>query len=233
MIDEQHLEDLLQACIDRIYQKHRHRGLKTSPEQMLAGRRSQRLVTQEELSRAFLIEKTLKAHAKTGEVEVAGTLFRVPRSYAGQRVRLRYDPVQSENVVLVTTRDTIIPLSPAIHQTTSAPSPTESPARGAGSLQRLLDVWRGRELPQAPAGFGLPEVFQAFASALSRRVPATEREASAVMEFYRQHGPFATDAFVAALSRTVTALGTDRPITILIDYLSRLISSPQPPENLS
>ncbi len=224
--DLHHLDDLLQATIDLLYQRHRHRGIKMPPAEALAGRLSERPVAPADLQRAFWVTRTLKAHPKTGEVDLPGGLFRVPRAFAGKRVMLRYDPAEPHRTVLVDgARE--IPLEPAFPP--AAPK-APKPQRGAGALQRLLDVWRGRELPQAPAGFGLPEVFEALGVALGRPVPATEGEAEAIQAFYRDRGPFAPDAFDRALDRATKALGAGRPLQAILHYLDRLLPSARPPD---
>ena len=91
-------------------------------------------------------------------------------------------------------------------------------------------MWRGRELPQASPGFGLPEVFEALASTLGRSVPRTESEAEAISEFYRGRGPFAPDAFENALSRARAELGEGRPLQAFLRFLDRLLPRNPPDE---
>ncbi|MEW6748037.1 MAG: DDE-type integrase/transposase/recombinase, partial [Planctomycetota bacterium] len=229
VVDEAHLEQLLGALIELVYHPHRHRGLRQSPMQALAGRRSAREVAPQELERVFWIQKILKAHPKTGELDLPGGLFRVPSDYAGQRVQVRWDPAVPQQPLLVTTPNQTIPLEPALQQPQPKKGATPAPPRrGAGRLQRLLDRWQGRDLPQAEAGYGLPEIFQALTRTLQRQVPGSEREAILVLDFYRQHGPLARDAFESALTRALQALGPGRPLPVLLEYLTRLVRPPQP-----
>ena len=230
IVNLEHLEELLQATIDLLYQTHRHNSIKCSPAERLAGQRSKRQVSLDDLLRAFWVYKRLKAHPKTGEVNIQGILFRVPREYAGKRVGLRYDPADPRRVILMGEGRKEIPLRPALDPEPSPPLNPKEPARGAGALQRLLDHWRGRALPQAEAGFGLPEVFQALAEVLEREVPKTESEAILIQDFYRGHGPFERRAFTQALKRTLKTLGPGRPLSVIFNRLKKSISPPSKPQ---
>jgi hypothetical protein len=131
----------------------------------------------------------------------------------------RYDPLRSAAVVIA--RDgreielepfTIKPLPP-VH-----PRP-----RGNGRLQRLLDTWRGTERANAQPAFGIPEVFVALADVLGRPLPASERDARDVQDFWRQHGPMASDAFLGACQRAAQTLGEGRPLAVLLADIARQI----------
>jgi transposase InsO family protein len=221
VVDEVHLDQLLQGAITVLYQRHRHRGLRASPEATLAGRVSPRRVTIEDLRRAFRETRKLKAHPKTGELDLPGGLFLVPRPYAGQKVTVKLDPADPAHPVLVTRQGIELPLIPAFEP---EPAPAEPLLRqGPGALQRVLDVHRGRHLPQADPGFGLPEVFDALARRLGRRVPLTADEGLDVQAFCEAHGPFAQEAFSRALERTGKDLGPGRPLRTILRHLARLI----------
>jgi len=224
VVDRGHLNELLQATLDLLYNRHHHRTLGMSPEEALAGRRSEREVTQEDLDRAFLQRKRKKTHPKTGEVSLPGGLFRVPRPYAGRRVTLCWDPVHPERAFLELDEGTLVPLEPAFEP---EPPKPHTPKRGGGALQPLLDRWRGRELPLAPAGFGLPEIFAAFTDLLGRAVPACDREAEHLQAFYREKGPFDPEAFEGALEKLRCELGCQRPLQAYIDRLRRMIRPPR------
>jgi transposase InsO family protein len=229
VIDLDHLKELLEATIDLLYQNHFHRSIRQTPAERLAGECSKRQVSLDDLLRVFWIYKRLKAHAKSGEIHIKGLLFRVPREYAGKRVSLRYDPADPRRVHLLGEKRKEILLRPALEPEPKPPQTTAAPARGAGALQRLLDHWRGRALPQAEAGFGLPEVFTSLSDALARAVPETESEAILIQDFYRRHGPFERAAFAAALKKALKALGPGRPLSVLVDGLKRLIvPTPKP-----
>ena len=68
--DRLHLQQLLDGVVGKLYQPHRHRGLRVSPEQALGGRVSARTVPPSRLYEAFAAERRLKAHPKTGEVDI-------------------------------------------------------------------------------------------------------------------------------------------------------------------
>jgi hypothetical protein len=172
-----------------------------------------------------VIEKQKKAHPKTGEVELSGFDFRVPAAYAGKRVLLRQDPEDPSRAVLVPKDGTEIPLSPLL-----SPPASPGPPPVAGPLKKNVDHWRGRTLPQASPGFGLPEVFAAFGKALSRTVPASEREAEAILDFYRAHGPFTREAFLAALEGLLAREGRGRSLSRLLVDLARLVKRPDSPD---
>ena len=83
-----------------------------SPAERLADRRSPRLVTVEQLADAFWVRKTMKAHRRTGEVDLPGGLVRVPPRLAGLRVRLCWDPADPGRIRLIEAGGSEIPLTP-------------------------------------------------------------------------------------------------------------------------
>ena len=94
-----------------------------------------------------------------------------------------------------------------------------------------MEQYRGRTLPQARGGFGLPEIYEALAQTLSRPVPNTEAEASLVLEWLAQRGPFDPKAFAAALAKVQDALGPGRPLAPLLHALDRHIVRSQHQED--
>jgi hypothetical protein len=214
-----------------LYNRHVHRELGTTPEKRLADRRSPRQVSLQVLRRAFFVQDTAKAHPKTGEVCLPSGRFRVPAPFAGQRHRFSYHPVHAGYALLLTPDGREIELAPFTKLPLSA-VPPQTPKRGTGQLQKLLDHWQGRERPNAQPGFGLPEVFDQLATLLGRPVPASEREARTVLSFYRQHGPLPREPFLAACARTQKSLGHDRPLAAYLADLERQITAqPEPPSN--
>lgn len=227
IVDCAHLEELLVALIETVYQTHRHRGLKMSPTQALDGKRAKREAAPEDLRRAFIARKKVRSHKKTGEVNLPGGSFIVPKRLAGTRVEVFYDPSEPARAWIAGAKGEETPLACAFSQPAPAKAASQPP-RGAGTLQRLLDSHRGRSLPQATPGFGLPEVLDALTEKLGRRIPATEREARAVRDFWRVHGPFGASAFQAALVRALETLGPARPLAAWLDFLARLIKKQKP-----
>jgi len=234
--DLAHLQALLDAFLDRVYHEHVHRELKQTPRAAFAATMSPRLVTLARLREAFLTETELKAHPVTGEVRVGGTLFLVPqeRLRHGRRVRIGLDPEAELAPFLVLGPGVYEPLAPAFPPACAAPAgrppadppPTDRPPAAPepiGALTPLLEQYRGRTLPQARGGFGLPEIYDAFAQALGRPVPHTEAEAIRVLAWLAQCGPFQPQAFAAALEKVRAALGPGRPLAQLIRALDRLI----------
>ncbi len=227
VIDLDHLQQLLEAMLALLYNRHRHRELATTPEKRLAGRLSERRVSLAVLQRAFFLTTPAKAHPKTGEVSLPNGRFRVPAAYFGQRHRFAYHPVHARAVLLIGQRRehalepfTIQPL---------ASVPPQSPPRGRGQLQKLLDRWAGHERPNAEPGFGLPEVFAELGKLIGRTLPQSEREAHTVLAFYRLHGPLARPAFTLACARTQLALGAGRPLSAYLDHLTRQIHADTEP----
>ena len=110
--------------------------------------------------------------------------------------------------------------------------PTDGSPDGepVGPLTPLLERYRGRNLPQACAGFGLPKIYEELSHALGRPVPTTETEATAVSEWLAQHGPFEPKAFRLALTKTIATLGPGRPLSQVIQSLSDRIQQPKQKE---
>ena len=224
VVDREHLQQLLEAMLALLYNRHHHRELATTPEKRLAARRSPRQVSLDVLRRAFFLQITAKAHPKTGEVRLPSGQFRVPAPFAGQRNRFAYHPVHAALAVPITPDGREIALAAFTKQPLSAVAP-QTPKRGTGQLQKLLDLWHGHERPNAQPGFGLPEVFAELAVLLGRLVPESEREARTVLSFYRNHGPLPRQAFLAACVRTAKSLGKGRPLTAYLADLERQISA--------
>jgi transposase InsO family protein len=221
VIDLAHLQQLLEAMLALICNRHPHREIGTTPEKRLAGRISERRVSLAVLQRAFFAEITAKAHPKTGEVTLPNGRFCVPAAQAGQRHRFGYHPVHPRAVLLLPEgRERV--LEPFTTKPLAS-VPPQSPRRGTGQLQKLLDRWVGHERPNAEPGFGLPEVFAELGKLLGRTLPQSEREARTVLAFYRSHGPLARAAFSAACTRTGSALGQGRPLSAYLDDLTRQI----------
>ena len=232
--DLAHLQELLDAFLDRIYHRHVHRELKQTPCAAFADSMSPRLVTLARLREAFLIEEQLKAHPTTGEVRVAGTLFLVPkeRLRQGRRVRIGRDPEAAHAPFLLLGPGLYEPLPPACPPPPAPPPTTDAaPREPVGALTPLLEQYRGRTLPQARGGFGLPEIYDAFAQALARPVPATEAEATLVLDWLAKRGPFQPQAFHGALAKVRAALGPGRPLAQILRALDRLIVHNQNKEN--
>jgi hypothetical protein len=108
------------------------------------------------------------------------------------------------------------------------PLPPPHPAlerRGVGQLQKLLDLWQGKERPNAQPGFGLGEVFDELGARLERAVPASEHEARAILAFYRQHGPLPKEPFLRACQKSFAALGAGRALETYLEDLARKIQA--------
>jgi hypothetical protein len=146
-----------------------------------------------------------------------------------RRVRIGLDPEADQAPFLVLGPGLYEPLAPAFTAPT-APSTPRAP-EPVGALTPLLEQYRGRTLPQARGGFGLPEIYDAFAQAVGRPVPQTEAEATLILDWLRERGPFQPQSFATALDKVRAALGPGRPLTQLIRALNRLIVRNTPQEN--
>lgn len=230
VLDAEHLQALLDAVISNIYHEHVHRELKRTPREAFRDSVSRRLVSLERLREAFMIQRALVPEKKTAMVRIGGSLFRLPRGLAFERrVKIAIDPEEPGAAYLVVKPGVFEPLEPGMQK--AGQRKKDSPKPGgriepAGSLSPILEKYRGRSLPQARAGFGLPEVYRAFSEALGREVPATEQEAAAVLEWLARSGPFAPDAFHAALTRCTHRLGKGRALTQIIAALDGLMKKP-------
>jgi transposase InsO family protein len=224
VVDLEHLEALLQATIELVYNRHHHRQIKMSPQQALAQRISVRRVAAAELAQAFKISTRAKSHPTTGQVALPNGLFRVPSRYAGQRCNFRYDPVDKHQASLIIDEEHHIPLQPFTKKR-AFDDQSASEKRGTGQLQKLLDIWQGHRRPNAQPGFGLPEVFRELSRLLQRSVPIDQREATAIEAFYRKAGPLPAEPFRQAIDRTADALGANRALNAYLQYLDRLVQA--------
>ena len=217
--DMVHLQDLLEATIALVYQKHRHRGIGMSPERRLAGALSHRRISESELARAFFVSVEATSDKKTGEVRLPNGRFRVPITFAGKPALFRYDPLRVVAAV-VTADQREIGIEPFVIQPLPNPTPV---SRGNGRLQPLLDTYRGQERRNAEPAFGIPEVFQAIGRALARPLPASKEDARDVQKFWHAHGPIAREEFLRACQRAVESLGPQRPLAVLLADIARQI----------
>jgi transposase InsO family protein len=225
VLDLVHLQQLLDGVIGSLYQPHRHRGLKLAPEQALAGRVSPRSIPPTRLYDAFRREKRLKAHPKTGEVEIDRVTYLVPDELRGQRLTFLVDP-PDEVPPLVVHPDSGEHLS--LRRADIAPddtnaSPVPESRWVAGPLQAIYDAWRGHRRPQAEPGFGLPEMYALLGEVAGRHVPASDAEAALVQRVYNDIGPLPRAATEAAMRAIEHELGRGRPIRTYLDSLARRV----------
>jgi transposase InsO family protein len=224
VVDIGHLEALLQATIALVYNRHHHREIKMTPEQALARRIATRRVGADQLAQAFRISTRAKSHPKTGQVNLPNGLFRVPARFAGKKCDFRYDPVNTDEALLIIDYAHQIPLETFTKKHPFDFQKTEQ-KRGTGQLQKLLDIWQGHCRPNAQPGFGLPEVFREFSRLQQRPVPIDQREAAAIEAFYRKNGPLPAQPFRQAIDKTADALGPNRALKAYLQYLDRLVQA--------
>ncbi len=227
VVDLIHLQQLLDGVIHGLYQTHRHRGLKASPEVALGGRVSDRVVPPTRLVDAFRQKKRLKAHPKTGEVELAGITYLVPDDLRGQGLTFLLDP-PGEVPPLVehpTSGDNLSLRRAAIKpdDLDAIDDQQQEPRWGAGNLQALYDNWQGKRRPVAEPGFGLPELYALLAKACGRHVPKSDAEAALIQRTYREIGPLPKQATQDAIASITQQLGEKRPVKTYLDALAQRV----------
>jgi len=224
VVDIEHLQTLLDATIALMVNRRDHRTLKTSPEKRLAGRTSDRRISENDLARAFYRQLSARSERKTGHVRLDNGTYRVPEAFAGLTARFLFDPLKQGMAFLVTEGGQEIELPLAYTKPLPAPRVAQLRRHGQGPLQVLLDLWRGTPRKNAEPGFGLPEVFSEFATLLNRTLPDSEAEAIAVLAFYRRLGPLAKDPFKHACAQAKRVLGQGRPLRAYLNDIERQIS---------
>ncbi|MEK7285616.1 MAG: helix-turn-helix domain-containing protein [Chloroflexota bacterium] len=229
VVDLVHLQQLLDGVLETLYMGHRHRGLATSPRDALGDRVSPRAVSRERLVDAFRQRRTLKAHPKTGEVDLAGKTFLVPAELRGQRLVFLVDPDPDvPPLVVEPASKRPLPVERAAIRSEDLPPATPPTSRwGAGHLQTLYDAWRGQRRPVAEPGFGLPELFALLADATGRPVPRSDAEAARIHHLYRQIGPLPRRATEVALRSIARRVGQGRPLDLYLDALVRDVTHHQ------
>lgn len=221
----EHLQQLLDGVIHSLYQPHRHRGIKIPPEQALGGKVSPRAVPPTRLYDAFRQEKRLKAHRKTGEVEIQQVTYLVPDELRGQRLTFLVDPpAQVPPLVIHPEAGEPLPLRrAAIAPDPQAEATSSNAPWGPGPLQAIYDAWRGRPRPLCEPGFGLPEVYALLGRVAGRHVPQSDAEAALVQRIYGAIGPLRRRATEAAMRAIHRELGSGRPIKTYLDALARRV----------
>lgn len=229
VVDLLHLQQLLDGVIGALYQTHRHRGLKMSPEDALAGRVSERIVPPTRIVDAFRQSKKLKAHPKTGEVDIAGVTYLVPDELRGQKLLFLIDPPNEvPPLVEHPSSSELLSLRRAAIKPGDVDAPPEPTRWGEGNLQALFDNWQGKRRPQAEPGFGLPEIYALLSDACGRHVPQSDAEAALVQRIYRDIGPLPSQATVKTFAAITERLGTQRPVKTYLDALAeRVRNNPQ------
>lgn len=221
LVDCAHLQHLLDAFIDQLYNRHNHRELKCSPFDAFNNTISQRTASIDRLRQAFFKSSLQRPHPKSGTVRIAGRLWKIPSPYLTPRRQLRIaeNLLDPAGVFLIDNRGRYIALTPAVRIAQPAPltPPQEYPA---GSLSPLLEQYRGRTLPQAVGGFGLPEIYQRLAAVMGRSVPHTESEASLILQWLKENGPFVPQCFNDAVDAAVKRLGPGRTLGQLLEVLT-------------
>lgn len=231
VVDLVHLQQLLDGVIGSIYHPHRHRGLSCSPQDALAGRVSDRAVPPTRLFDAFRQEKTLKAHAKTGEVVIDTTTYLVPDELRGQRLLFLLDPPAEVPPLAVHPQS-----GHRLELRRAAVKPQDVADSGAaafhneqrwapGPLQAIYDSFSGKSRPLAEPGFGLPEIYQLLGQVSARHVPQSDAEAALIQDVYRRIGPFTRAATEQAMRAIANELGPARPIKTYLDALVRRVQT--------
>lgn len=228
VVDPQHLQHLLEAVVETLYQDHRHRGLACSPRRALADRLSPRRVGDPRLDDAFRQERTLKAHPKTGEVDLPDGTWLVPDALRGRRLVFLLDPEKAVAPLVVdpgTAR--ALPLTRAAVREGDRGAEAPPVHRwGEGALQVLLDAWQGNVRPVAEPGFGLPEILALLSDAAGRPVPRSDAEAALVQQAWRRIGPLPRRATEDAMAQVRRALGRGRPLQAYLDALAGRVRKP-------
>jgi len=222
------LQQLLDGVLESVYLEHRHRGLKATPRAALGDRQSPRSVSRERLIDAFRERRRLKAHPKTGEVDLAAAgTFLVPAELRGQRLLFLVDPDPAVPPLVVEPgTERPLPVERAAIRPEDLPPAEPRPERwGPGHLQALHDAWQGKRRPVADPGFGLPELFRLLEETAGRPVPRSDAEAARIHRAYRDIGPLPRRATEAALRAIGQRLGTGRPIQSYLDALARAVQT--------
>jgi hypothetical protein len=232
VVDHEHLQALLDVVIEH-YMDHPHRELgRRSPRDALGGAVSSRAVSHARLIDAFQESVFLRAHRKTGEVDLRGGRgkYLVPAELRGERVEILLDPdLEIAPLVVEPGTGRRLPLVRAAVRPEDAPAKAPRERWGAGLLQKLHDQWHGKVRPVAEPGFGLPEIFALLAQVAGRPVPQSDAEAAAVQESYRAIGPLARRPTEDAFRAIARELGPARPLRTYLDALARRVV-PTPPK---
>lgn len=228
VVDLVHLQQLLDAVIEMVYQDHRHRGLRSSPRQALGEVVSARRVATARLEDAFRVERRKKAHAKTGEVDFPQGTYLVPDALRGQKLVFLVDPDPAlAPLVVEPATGRALPLLRAAIRAQDRASEAVVERWGQGPLQTLYDAWQGKVRPSAEPGFGLPELFTLLGEVAGRRVPRSDAEGQLIQRTYRAIGPLPRRATEAALRTIFRKLGAGRPMSTYLDALAeRVVPNP-------
>ncbi|MFC1707790.1 DDE-type integrase/transposase/recombinase [Planctomycetota bacterium] len=225
VVDFAHLQQLLDAMIEMLYQPHRHRGLRAPPAEVLAGKVSSRNVPRSRLHEAFLTEKRKVTDRVSGEVDLQQATWIVPEALRGKRATFLLDPARTfDPLVVEPGTERRFALRRAAVRPEDAAEDPQRERWGDGPLQRLYDAWiGGAPRPQAEPGFGLPEVYALLTRIAGRQIPGSEHQAALVQRSYRKIGPLARKPTESAFAEIQRELGEGRPLQAYLDALERRV----------
>ena len=220
--DMNHLQILLDEFIKTLYHTHVHRELKMSPQKAFNNTMSKRVVSLDRLYEAFLDTYELLPDKKSGTVRIKGTLFYIPSDYRIPRKKMiiKVDILNTENAYLLDEKNRLIKLKPAVQK---IPDNKEKIPLPQDKLTPINETYRGRVLPLAHAGFGLPEIYETFSKFLNRTVPQTEQEAHTVLLWLKKNGPFQPEIFKNTLKKVIESLGKGRPMTTILNAIQQIL----------
>lgn len=222
VIDLDHLQQLLVATIELLWNEHEHRGTGQPPSDRLANAVSKRRVSPQELDLAFMMEVAARSDKKTGVVKLPNGKFVVTGREAGTKSLFRFDPDDEERAQRLPKNGAPVDLEPFKKRSLPEPKLPVQEKRGSGQLQRLFDTYTGR--PNCEAGFGLPEVFVVISEVVGRRLPSNERDGLLIHGFYKQAGPLLETSFRALCERTKDSIGKGHALEVYLDDLNRRIA---------
>ena len=222
--DIDHLQELLDACLDLLYHTHIHKTLKIPVREAFNNTVSQRTVSLEQLREAFLEHKYYCVNAKTNTVNIKGIIFKIPRAQIfHKKIKVFYDPLYPDSPYIFSNNKQSIVLEPAIkrHISDTGKEPFKKQEEPIGSLSQLLEKYRNQNLPKAVSGFGLPEIYNIFSNTLNRPVPETIIEANMIIEWLKKYGPFEPNNFNHILNQVMQKLGQGRPLSQIICEITK------------
>lgn len=215
--------------LDENYHQKVHGGTGQTPlERWEAGREFVRFATPEDLADVFLWEEE-RVVRKTGTVALCGNHYATPAHLIGERVMVRFDPFDLQEVKIAHHGQVVCAASPQelVSRTYNKAVPHTRPEpRVLDSSKDLKEQLSAKGKDQAPVRTPPPDDIDRLtaldlqalvASGLAPSRDLTNQEKEAIGAFWQRHAPLRARTTVKALSDAVAVKGRDRHVDFYLE----------------
>ncbi len=217
--------------LDRFYNQKIHSSTGQTPlDRWEAGREFVRFATPEEIGDTFLWEEE-RVVRKTGTISLCQNDYPAPGHLIGQRVTVRFDPFDLQQVKIVHRAKVVCTSSPQelVSRTFNKAQPHTRPAtQQLTSSQEFKDrlssaakthrIDLGHAAPTDDTGrLTAPELLAHLAALLAPARTLTPDEQAQVADFWQRHAPLRDQTTVRSVTDAIAAKDTPRPLDYYLE----------------